>query len=308
MADNDFSSVPNLDETSSKVSDVLDTIQDAPESEQDEDLSVLDELGLSPFEVIKYLLIFIVLFGGISFGIYKVYDWIFPGDTANTQAPITPLETNVPDDTNPVVDPKAIDTEKTNLNHNELNDNSLKIVSTSIPLIYELQESKLVDASLSNYIRSYRRIRNIYNIDLNDYLDASEDRATAYFQYVNQYEAASVDLTFVISNLEKELSYFELVVSQVVLEVEEQESIFFNMLNALEDSSLNEALNKFQNLSIKKTKLTAELKARQAIYNRIADNVQAIDKKLEAIKLNKDALVKGVTVTNVEGVELNLVD
>ena len=82
----------------------------------------------------------------------------------------------------------------------------------------------------------------------------------------------------------------------------------FLLLNNQILSKLPQTLNKFQNLSSKKSKLTAELKARQAIYNRIADNLQAIERKLEAIKLNKDALVKGVTITNVQGVDLNLVD
>ncbi len=308
MTEKDFSSVPNLDETSSKVSDVLDTIQESAEPEQEEDVSVLDELGLSPFEVIKYLLVFIVLFGGMIFGIYKVYVWIFPKDTSVVQ--ISPQVSNqhVVEDINEPVNSDVPLIPVTDETNSELGDASLKIVSNAIPLIYEVQESKVVDASLANYIRSYRRIRNIYNINLNDYLDASADRATAYFQYVNQYEAAFVDLRFVIANLEKELSYFEQIVNDVILEVETQEQVFFNMLNDLEDSLLNETLNKFQNLSSKKSKLTAELKARQAIYNRIADNLQAIERKLEAIKLNKDALVKGVTITNVQGVDLNLVD
>jgi len=309
MSENDFSTVPNLQDTSDKVSEVLeDTIIDSTPDPAEED-SVFEELGVTPFEIIKYIIIFFLIFGGFVYGGYKVFRIFFP---SNSQVVTQVSEPVVIDNSDAVVAEPIVSTPvNPSSSIDEVIDSTspqIKVFSKSLPLAFEIMETNEFNSKLESYLLSYKSMKNIYNIDLSGYLDASSDRELAYFQYINEYKAALVNLKLSVNSLNSEISYFQDVVLKANQEVDVAESVFFNKVQNLDESDLNESLVRFQTLSKKKNDLTAELKSRQAILSRIGANVDAIDKKFEAIELNKDAYIKGVTITNVEGVDLNLIN
>ena len=307
MTENDLSSVPNLQDTSEKVTEVLeDTIIESQPIEPEVD-NVFEELGVSPFEVIKYIIIFILLFGGFIYGGFKVFKIFFPSNSTISVQPSTQPVKTADSQLNNQETPQVVIPET---NIDEVVDNtapSIKVISKSLPLVFEINESSSLNSKLENYLLSYKSMKNIYNTDLSSFLDASADRELAFFQYINEYEAALVNLKLSVNNLNSEISYFQDVVVQANIEVDTAEKTFFNKVQTLDNSDLNQSLMKFQTLSKRKIDLTSELKSRQAILSRIGKNIDAISIKLDAVKLNKDAYIKGVTITEVDGVDLNLI-
>jgi len=311
MSEQDFQSVPNLTETSDKVSELLEDVEEVVVEPSAEEESVFEELGITPFEIIKYIVVFLLLIGIFIWGSIKVFNIFFPSSDSI--------------DTNPVlvVEPSTNTTNTTNSTENSEDSSSetiqsaatsvittntdVKVFSKTLPLIFEIHESQNVASNLSKYIRSYQRMKNVYNINIASFLDSSSDRETAYFQYLNEFETSLIDLKLNVNSLTKEIEYFTQAVNQAVVELDQSEKNFFNDVQDLNDANIDTSLNVFQNLSTKKNNLTSELKAREAIFSRISQNINALNSKLEAVKLNKDALLSGLKVVEVQGVDLNLI-
>ena len=304
MVDQDLQSVPNLSETSDKVSELLEDVEVAKPEDIEE--NVFDELGLTPLEILKYIIVFILLIGVFIYGALKVFQVLFPSDTSNTSSVqiVEPIKTSdkiQDDNVSNVIN--VSNSSSTDVVSNP----TLKIFSKTLPLVFEIHESNNIASNLSKYIRSYQRMKNVYNINIASFLDASADRDTAYFQYVNEFETALIDLKLSVNSLTKEIEYFTQAVNNAILELDAAEQLFFNNVQKLNDADIDTSLNMFQNLSTKKNNLTSELKAREAIFSRISQNITALNSKLEAVKLNKEPLLSGLKVIDVEGVDLNLI-
>jgi hypothetical protein len=309
MSEQDLQSVPNLSETSDKVTELLEDVEVSSQSQETKDENVFEELGLSPLEIVKYIIVFLVLIGAFIYGSLKVFQIFFPSN-----ATVAPQSVNV---TVPIQDSTDKNNSMVGLSTDILNssdattslpiNNNLKIYSKSLPLVFEINESNNFFSNLSKYIRSYQRMKNVYNINIASFLDASNDRSAAYLQYLNEFETSLVDLKLSVNSLNKEIEYFTAAVNNAILELDSAEQSFFTNVQSLNDTEIDTSLNIFQNLSTKKNNLTSELKAREAIFSRISQNINALNSKLEAVKLNKEPLLSGLKVIDVEGVDLNLI-
>ena len=305
MSEQDFQSVPNLTETSDKVSELLEDVEEVVVEPSAEEESVFEELGITPFEIIKYIVVFLLLIGIFIWGSIKVFNIFFPSSNSTIKNPVVVVE---PTNDSPVTTgDSSKETSPSVVTDVIASSSSVKVFSKSLPLIFEIHESQNVASNLSKYIRSYQRMKNVYNINIASFLDSSSDRETAYFQYVNEFETSLIDLKLNVNSLTKEIEYFTQAVNQAVVELDQSEKNFFNNVQDLNDSNIDSSLNIFQNLSTKKNNLTSELKAREAIFARISQNINALNSKLEAVKLNKDALLSGLKVVEVQGVDLNLI-
>jgi len=309
MSEQDLQSVPNLSETSDKVTELLEDVEVSSQSQETKDENVFEELGLSPLEIVKYIIVFLLLIAVFIYGSLKVFEIFFPSNTS-----VVPTSANV---TVPIQDSTDRNNNMTDLDTDMLNssdvttslpiNSNLKIYSKSLPLVFEINESNNVFSNLSKYIRSYQRMKNVYNINIASFLDASNDRSAAYLQYLNEFETSLVDLKLSVNSLNKEIEYFTAAVNNAILELDSAEQSFFTNVQSLNDTEIDTSLNIFQNLSTKKNNLTSELKAREAIFSRISQNINALNSKLEAVKLNKEPLLSGLKVIDVEGVDLNLI-
>ena len=245
MSEQDLQSVPNLSETSNKVSEVLEDVDLNTHEVEASDENVFDELGLTPLEIVKYLLVFFVLLGGFIYGSVKVFQIFFPSDSTPPRTTVIKPdlnETNLQENSNN----QEVEIDNNSGVANVTNRDSIKVFSKSLPLVFEVSENNLVASNLATYVRSYERMKNVYNIDIGSYLDASTSRGDAYFQYVNQYETALIDLKLNINSLNKEIEYFTLAVEKALLEVDSAEKEFFSSVQSLDDSNIDSSLNIFQ--------------------------------------------------------------
>lgn len=179
--------------------------------------------------------------------------------------------------------------------------------SNAIANIISLGESEIVDDKLSFYVRSYRKVRNIFNTDLFSYLNGVEDRQKGYDNYLIQFKASNEQLKLAYNDLLSEISAFDTRLDQLERDVLQIENEFFASLDNLESEALPDQLDSFQNLVTRRDIVKSELKAREAIGLKIQGALPVIASKIEAIELNQDAFVKGVKVVEFQQVDLDLI-
>ena len=202
MVDQDLQSVPNLSETSDKVSELLDEVEVVNSDPEPVEESVFEELGLTPLEILKYIIIFVVLIGVFIYGSVKVFNILFPSESSGSASVVKVIQpVSNEGDEDVAIKETAITSSSTTIDTSS--NNNLKIFSKSLPLVFEIHESNNVASNLAKYVRSYQRMKNIYNINIASFLDASSDRETAYFQYVNEFETALIDLKLSVNSLTK---------------------------------------------------------------------------------------------------------
>ncbi len=182
-----------------------------------------------------------------------------------------------------------------------------KLQSDAISLSVKLGKVEVVDDRLSFYVRSYRKVRNIFNTDLFDFLNGQENRQKSYDDYVTMFSASNEAAKLAYNELLSEVAQFEVRVDNVNADTNEIESRFFDALDGLDSEAIPGLLDAFQDLSKQRSVVKSELKARQAIADRYAKALPFIEKKIEAIEVNEDAFVKGVKVVDFDQVDLDLI-
>ena len=78
MSEQDLQSVPNLSETSDKVTELLEEVEVSKVEPENKEEGVFEELGISPLEILKYIFLFIILIAFFVYGSLKVFpvNWL----------------------------------------------------------------------------------------------------------------------------------------------------------------------------------------------------------------------------------------
>jgi len=220
------------------------------------------------------------------------------------------------------IDPKAIEeadqenvdkvdgtVEKTSITvASQLGDMSqadLESVGVKAAIAYGLTSVR-VD-KLSYYVRTYRKVRNIFNIDLFNYLNTSEHRDKSFNEFLAQFKGANEQAKIAYEDLRQEIDLYTARFTKLndrSIAIEEE---FFTNLDDLASESLPDLLDAFQEITTQKTIVKSELAARKAIAEKYATALPYIDKKIEALEVNRDPYVKGVKVVEFQQVDLDLV-
>lgn len=179
--------------------------------------------------------------------------------------------------------------------------------SQSIRTILRLGEAEIVEDRLGYYVRTYRKLRNIFNTDLFSYLDVVEDREESFNAYLIQFKGANEQLKLAHNDLLTEIASFKTRLENVQNDAALVEEEFFVALDELDSERIPELLDAFQDASTKRDIVKSELKAREAILAKYSKAMSVIEDRITAIELNSDAFIKGVKVIDYEQVDLDLV-
>jgi hypothetical protein len=167
--------------------------------------------------------------------------------------------------------------------------------------------TEIMDDKLSYYVRSYRKVRNIFNTDLFDFLNSVEDRESGYEAFLAQFKGSNEQAKLAFEELRQDLELFDQRLARINDELAVVEEEFFAALDVLDSERLPDLLDSFQDLANKQSIVKSELLARQSIGERYAKALPIIDSKVEATEVNKDAFVKGVKVVEFDTVDLELI-
>ena len=182
-----------------------------------------------------------------------------------------------------------------------------KLSSSAISATVKIGSAEIQEDRLSFYVRTYRKVRNLYNTDLFVYLSTVPDRNAGFQLFMTQFKGAFEESKIAYEDLRQEVAELSARVDKLKADAAEVENIFFANLDNLESEAIPNSLKAFQDISQKRDLAIAELKARQAIAERYEGALPLIEKKIIAIEANKDPFVKGVKVIDFPSVELDLV-
>lgn len=187
------------------------------------------------------------------------------------------------------------------------NDKPQVLESEAVELGYIVGVGEQSTNSLSEYVRTYRELRAVFNTDLFAYLSVVEDRESAYDDYLLRFKGTYQKALNSIQDLEAEILEYQNRVARVEAELEEVENMFFGEVEALNSEAVPELLKTFQEVARQEVVITSELKARQAILDRYNNVENVVADRITAIELNREAFIKGVQVVDYRNIDLDLV-
>ncbi|PIQ79678.1 hypothetical protein COV81_01230 [Candidatus Peregrinibacteria bacterium CG11_big_fil_rev_8_21_14_0_20_41_10] len=160
---------------------------------------------------------------------------------------------------------------------------------------------------LSYYVRTYRRMQNIFNTDIFLLLDSSSVRNAAFDQYLDDLKASYAEATRAYEDIRQETA----ILNETLVRLEEtrnaSEERYLDAADQLASERLPELLETYQRLAEQYIVVRSEVRAREQIIVRYERGLPIVTDKILAVESNRDAFVKGVKVIDFPTIDLDLV-
>lgn len=161
--------------------------------------------------------------------------------------------------------------------------------------------------ALSDSINDFAKIFESLQVDVNEMLNQTSDRSGALADYENELNfliyLAGQNLETLREDSDSLVQKFNAVEESKA----EQEARFFSELADLDAPAAIGALDLFIDHGEDIVRLRAEYNARQKLISFYEQGLETLEFRLNDIQLNREALVKGVRVVDLEGSTLDLV-
>jgi hypothetical protein len=171
----------------------------------------------------------------------------------------------------------------------------------------ELQDQKDVVNRFVDYVRTLESMQNLYQIDVYEMLEKTSKREAA----LDAYLADLIDLSGRGKRVQDaiKVNIDDLTVSYQSLSPgkDQYESDFFAALEEMKPEKSDTLLKGFVDISQKQTALKARISALQKLLDYYGTAITRLDKRILAIKENKEALVRGIRVVDVPGGGIDII-
>ncbi len=157
-----------------------------------------------------------------------------------------------------------------------------------------------------DHLNLISRMKNIYNTQLYDYLDKFTDRSQALNDHINELGSIINEAELAMSTLDVELRSMEMQYDTMTSTRDAHENEFFQFLNALNGSEAYYELQIFLEYSRYASEIKANFNAKKTIFSMIDNVLEFLKPRYEDISLNKEALVEGIHVVDVQGSDIDI--
>lgn len=178
----------------------------------------------------------------------------------------------------------------------------------SVLSTYYLGEKTInIDSTLQTDARLLGQISNTLSVDVFAYLNQADNRADALDNFINLLEtlnakalARTQDLTSVINFLKANFQSQEITIKLT-------EDAFFDNLKIFDGENAEEELGHFIGLQKEQTEVKAKMGAYQGLRDYYEFFLPKLDNLIRAIKANRDPLIAGVKVVEIQNMTLPLI-
>lgn len=193
-----------------------------------------------------------------------------------------------------------------NLTH--FNQNKTQLLQKSILSTYYLGRKTIdLKSSIQNDSQLLSQIRNILSVDLFQFLNQSTNRADGLDEFLRLLKNSLSKTDKRIEELSSTINFLDDQSNSQNNQINLSEDRFFENLSIFDGQDAEEELSRF--IGLRKT--DAEIKAKLGAYNELRAYYQFFKPKLESlineINLNRDALIAGVKVTEIQNMQLPLI-
>ena len=299
-----------FDDTSQKVAELLEEIDESEDFKESKFEKILEELNLTKASFFRYVIMIV-----ISVFLFNY----FTGPKSNEGD----LGQSVSQDQVQIEEKgffeKLFSKDQPRVANNTVNPSSLDPVNQigvlpalkirniqTFSVADKIAKSNNLSLVLETYLLSYKKMKTLYDVDIRAFLDSKTNRQVAFDSYILEYVTQFELLKSNILKLESEILTYKAKLEETSVLAKSFEDKFLENVDSLNPYELDLILQEFKEVNLRKTALTNELKSRQIVFDRIANRNSIVESRLQALRANKDALIKGVTFTDVEGSNLNL--
>jgi len=299
-----------FDDTSQKVAELLEEIDESEDFKESKFEKILEELNLTKASFFRYVIMIV-----ISIFLFNY----FTGPKSSQDDPSQSVSQDQVQVEEKGFFEKLFSKDQPNLVNSTVNPSSLDPVNQigvlpalkirniqTFSVADKIAKSNNLSLVLETYLLSYKKMKTLYDVDIRAFLDSKTNRQVAFDSYILEYVTQFELLKSNILKLESEILTYKTKLEETSVLAKSLEDKFLENVDSLNPYELDLILQEFKEVNLRKTALTNELKSRQIVFDRIANRNSIVESRLQALRANKDALIKGVTFTEVEGSNLNL--
>jgi hypothetical protein len=157
------------------------------------------------------------------------------------------------------------------------------------------------------YVQQLQKMQNLYATDVYEMLDKTTARATALFDYIDKLKTAREDGQRLMADLHINVDDLNVSFSSLNADKSKYETDFFAAMEALEPEKSDALLKGFVDISQKQTALKARISALNKLAGYYDAALKKLDKRIEAVDKNRDALIQGIRVVDIPGGNLDII-
>lgn len=184
---------------------------------------------------------------------------------------------------------------------------TLGLQKSLITTFYVGEKSITIDDTLALDTRLLQEINNTLRVDLFQYLNQATVRADALDNYLNLLQTLQEKAIARINDLNSKINFLSSNATSQENELQIQEEVFFQNLEMFNGPQAQKNLKEF--IGIQKEQ--SETRAKLGAYQNLRDYYEVFLPRLEnltrAIRANRDALIAGVKVTEIQNMTLPLI-
>lgn len=178
---------------------------------------------------------------------------------------------------------------------------------TGIESLSALGQVQIEDTPLTRYVNLFKRLENAYNADVIALLNSATDRRARVEVHIALLKRLMQDASEFLARIRTQRSNLELAYESEQKNQDDAEANFFEQLNALNSEVAQQLLETFIASSKRGVDLRARFKALGRIEALYAAALPKVGKRIQDLELNKEALIAGIKIYDVQDSDLNLV-
>jgi len=190
----------------------------------------------------------------------------------------------------------------------KLAQNQAKVLQKSILATYYLGEKTIdINSTLQTDSQILSKIKNALSVDLFQHLNQSDNRADALQNYVSLLEVLLEKANSRIADLDTKVKFLSANFTASETRIELTQDAFFENLEIFDGEDAEKELTKFVGLQEGQAEVRAKMGAYQTLKGYYEFFQPRIENLILEIKLNRDALIAGVKVTEIQNMTLPLI-
>ena len=187
-------------------------------------------------------------------------------------------------------------------------DASKTLQKSLLTTVYLGERAIDISSSIQSDAKLLSQIKNTLDTKLSSYLNQSASRADSLDGYVRLLKELEELARSRSLELQSQINFLNANFQAQEDSIEISEEAFFNNLDAFDGQNADQQLNEFIVLGQQQTEVRAKIGAYEGIKRYYDFFLPNLDRRIRAIEANRDALIAGVTVTEIEGMTLELIN
>ncbi len=190
----------------------------------------------------------------------------------------------------------------------KIEQNKAKALQKSVLSTYYLGEKTVdIDSVLQTDAQILSNIKNTLSVDLFQYLNQSTSRADSLDEYLKLLQTLSKKTDQRINDLQSKIAFLTANSKAKAIEVKTSETAFFSNIKTLDGPNADKELKKFVGIKEGEVEIKAKLGAYKSLQNYYKFFKPKLDTRKKAVKANRDVLIAGVKVMEIQNMTLPLV-